>query len=269
MPKGILTQFIVVMHPYIWKQKNVWKGGVVLEKDRTYAEVVEYYGKREIRIRVTGMHKKELMTIVVHELDQILNTYKRLKYDKMIPCNCNNCKVHGEPYFYRHEQLQNFIEKRLDEIQCGETGNMVSVRGLIDDIAGLISEREVEDIMNKRRQHDSDGINVGDNFSGTIITGMVKNSFNKIESSNASDDLKKTLKQLAQAVEVMNKTLPDEQALEVQDDLDKLVEEATKDAPKQKWYSVSIDGLTKAAENLGDVGKPVVTLAAKVLALLP
>jgi hypothetical protein len=98
---------------------------------------------------------------------------------------------------------------------------------------------------------------------------MVKNSFNKIESSNASDDLKKTLKQLAQAVEVMNKTLPDEQALEVQDDLDKLVEEATKDAPKQKWYSVSIDGLTKAAENLGDVGKPVVTLAAKVLALLP
>jgi hypothetical protein len=69
-------------------------------------------------------------------------------------------------------------------------------------------------------------------------------------------------------VEAMSKDLPDEQATEVKDDLDKLVEEATKENPKQKWYSVSIDGLTKAATNLGKVGEPVVKLAGQVLKLL-
>ena len=52
------------------------------------------------------------------------------------------------------------------------------------------------------------------------------------------------------------------------DDLSKLVEEATKPAPQKKWYSVSIDGLTKAAENVEKVGEPVINLSRKVLSLL-
>jgi hypothetical protein len=58
MPKGILTQFIVAMHRFIAEQKYVWKSGVILEKDQTRAEVIEYYGRREIKIRITGKHKK-------------------------------------------------------------------------------------------------------------------------------------------------------------------------------------------------------------------
>ncbi len=65
MPKGILTQFIVAVHKLIAEQRYVWRSGVILEKDETKAEVVEYYGKREIKIRVAGRHKKELMTIVI------------------------------------------------------------------------------------------------------------------------------------------------------------------------------------------------------------
>ena len=45
-------------------------------------------------------------------------------------------------------------------------------------------------------------------------------------------------------------------------------EQATKEKPNPKWYNVSIEGLTAAAKNLGEVGKPVVELAGKVLALL-
>ena len=33
MPKGIITQFIVVMHQDIDKQQNVWRSGVVLHKE--------------------------------------------------------------------------------------------------------------------------------------------------------------------------------------------------------------------------------------------
>lgn len=267
MPKGILLQFIVVMSEDIWNQ-TVWKSGVVLNKDKTQAEVIEHYGKREIQIRVAGAHKKELMTIVIHELDQIHKTYKRLKFDKLIPCNCKDCKANNEPYFYKYEQLQNFIEKRILEIQCGVTGNMVQVRRLIDDIIGYKSDKEVEELMSKQKKATFGSINVGDNFSGTIITGAVKNSFNKIESSDASDELKETLKNLVQAVEIMSQALPDEQATEVKDDLDKLVEEATKENPKQRWYSVSIDGLIAAAQNLGKVGDAVIELTRKVRKIL-
>jgi internalin A len=267
MPKGILLQFIVVMSAEI-RHETVWKSGVVLEKDKTYAEVIEYYGRREIRIRVSGAHKKELMTIVVHELDRIHETYKRLKFDKLIPCNCKDCGAKNEPHFYRYEQLQNFIEKHILEIQCGVTGEMVQVRRLIDDTIGYKSDKEVEELMAKQKRSISGSINVGDNFSGTIITGTVKNSFNKIETSTASAELKETLRQLVQAVETMSQTLSDEQAIELRDDLDKLVEEAIKENPKQRWYSVSIEGLTKAAGNLGKVGEPVAKLAGQVLKLL-
>jgi hypothetical protein len=47
-----------------------------------------------------------------------------------------------------------------------------------------------------------------------------------------------------------------------------LVDEATKPKPNKKWYSVSIDGLIKAAENLDKLGEPVINLSRKVLSLL-
>jgi len=87
MPKGIITQFIVAMHKLIAEQ-YVWRSGVILEKGQTKAEVIEYYGKREIKVRVAGKRKRELMTVVTYELDEIHASYKRLKHSKLIPCNC-------------------------------------------------------------------------------------------------------------------------------------------------------------------------------------
>ena len=66
----------------------------------------------------------------------------------------------------------------------------------------------------------------------------------------------------------MSKALPAEQATEAAEDLSKLVEEATKPKPNKKWYSVSIEGLVKAAENLDKLGEPVINLSRKVLSLL-
>ena len=86
MHKGIITRFIVMMHPFIsydveetiegnlfpientWK---VWKSGVVLNKsdkieelektseqiDNSTAEIIEHYDKREIKIRIAGKQK--------------------------------------------------------------------------------------------------------------------------------------------------------------------------------------------------------------------
>jgi len=134
MPKGILTQFIVAMHRFIADQTYVWKSGVILEREQTRAEVIEYYGKREIKIRISGKHKKELMAIVIYELDKIHGSYRRLKYSKLIPCNCSACKDSQEPHFYPYEILRKFTEDRQDYIQCFKSYQNVNVWGLIDDV---------------------------------------------------------------------------------------------------------------------------------------
>jgi len=138
MPKGIMTRFIVVMNRYILNNKTVWKSGVILKKDDTISELIEYYGKREIKIRIVGKYKRDFMTIITHELDKIHDSYNRLKYSKMIPCNCIECKGSQNPHFYSFETLRRFQEKRQETIQCQNSFGMVNVRGLIDDI---ISEK--------------------------------------------------------------------------------------------------------------------------------
>lgn len=143
MPKGIVTQFIVAMQAIIAEQELVWREGVILEKDETRAEVIENYGRREIKIRVAGRHKKELMTIVAYELDKIHSTYTRLKCSKWIPCNCEGCKGNQQPHFYSFDTLREFAADGQDLIQCQKSPyKMVSVRRLIDDVAGPKQRRQ-------------------------------------------------------------------------------------------------------------------------------
>ncbi|MBN4000763.1 COR domain-containing protein, partial [Nostoc sp. LPT] len=134
VPKGIITQFIVAMHELINEQQCVWKSGVVFSKDQTKAEVIEYYHRREIKIRISGRHKRDLMIIVTYQLDKIHASYRGLKYNKLIPCNCATCKNNQEPHFYQFEILRQFVVNRLDRIQCQKSYQMVNVLGLIDDI---------------------------------------------------------------------------------------------------------------------------------------
>lgn len=134
MPKGMLSRFIVEMHRCIIDENLVWKSGVILERDRTKAEVIENYGRREIKIRVVGMHKKEFITLITDELDIIHDSFNRLKYKKLIPCNCSKCKNSQNPHFYEHKVLRRYMEDRRDQIECNESYERVNVRKLIDDV---------------------------------------------------------------------------------------------------------------------------------------
>jgi len=273
MPKGILTQLIVIMHSFILEQKYVWRSGLIIEKSKTRAEIIEYYNKREIHIRVAGAHKTELMAVITYQLDQINSTYKRLKYDELIPCNCSVCKSEKEPYFYRYEILRKFKEDHQKDIQCPRSYRMVNVGSLIADVKGIESmeeKREGDTVMAKYELH----IGAGAKVDGSIILGstiensFIRESFNKVSSSDISGETKETLMKLAQAVDVMVKNLPEEERQEVVGDLETLIEEATKNKPRTQWFQLSADGLIKAAEKIGKVGGPVIELAGKVVSLL-
>lgn len=140
MPKGIISRFIVAMHEYIWCRGDqgdcVWKKGVVLAKDDTKAEIIENYEEREIKIRLVGKHKKELMDIINFQLDTIHKSFNRLEYKMLVPCNCSECKDSQNPYFFPFETLKKFEGNRKYEIQCQNSAEMVDVLVLINDFGG-------------------------------------------------------------------------------------------------------------------------------------
>lgn len=282
MPKGILTQFIVMMHAYILEQKVVWRSGVVIKRDETVAEIIEHYEKRQIHVRIVGEDKKGIMAIIRHEFDRIHNTYKRLKYDKLIPCNCEDCKMEMEPHFYKLEQLQTFLKKSVHKIQCGATGKMVDVFGLLDDVTKKQYSRDKRNSPLIQNIYYGDHIDKGATkmtkinqtiknatIHGSVVAAEnIKESFNTIEKSNAEEKLKDNLMQLTAAVEAMTKKLPKEKAEKAAKNMKRLSEEATDVNPAPEWYNVSIDGLIAAAQNLGKVGDAVIELAGKVRKIL-
>jgi internalin A len=139
MPKGLVTRLIVAMQRYIDKNL-VWKTGVILKGNKTWAEVIEHYQNSRIHIRVRGHDKKALLAVIMHELEEIHITYHGLKYDRLIPCNCEACVGQSEPYFFRYEVLQRSLEK-TGQIQCQVSFDMVDARSLLDDL--LPNKREL------------------------------------------------------------------------------------------------------------------------------
>ncbi|MEH1888766.1 MAG: COR domain-containing protein [Nostoc sp.] len=248
MPKGIITQFIVAMHELITEQKCVWKSGVVLSKDQTKAEVIEYYGKREIKIRVSGRHKRDLMTIVTHELDKIHDSYQRLKYNKLIPCNCHTCKDSQEPHFYKLENLRNRLAKQKYDVECDISYEKVNVLSLIDDVINGGKERssveqlgveanplqspqipsnniyinlnQVQEQQNQIRQKENNSMSTvnqygsGDNVGGDkVMRDKIGTQINNSENlAQAAKDIKELLDQLSQ--EYSNTAIVHDKAVE-------------------------------------------------------
>ncbi len=74
------------------------------------------------------------MAVVTHELDKIHNSFERLQYNTLVPCNCKKCEISSEPYSYPLEILRRLLKDGQYEIQCYKSYQMVKVSKLIDDV---------------------------------------------------------------------------------------------------------------------------------------
>ncbi len=182
MPKGIITQFIVAMHSLIDEQKYVWKSGVILSADETKAEVIEYYDKREIKIRIEGLQKRDLLTRVTHELDKIHDSYKKLKFNKLIPCNCSVCKNNQEPYFYQFENLRNRIAHKIYDVQCEKSYEQVNVSGLINDV--------MDRIQLTKKEPKAQGGDTLISINNARIEQVITQQGNNVMTQNSNDEEK-------------------------------------------------------------------------------
>jgi internalin A len=173
MPKGMITRFIVEMHRLIDRTSPdcelVWKDGVILKDGDTRAEIIEARYRNEIRIRLSGKIKKPLLEKIRGEFDKIHDSYgDRLRYQEYIPCNCSVCNGSQTPHSYALKRLEERLRNDRFTIECDISYQMVSVRGLIDDVIG-------PDAYTRSPAKDDDRpnihINIGDRVGGDKMGG--------------------------------------------------------------------------------------------------
>jgi internalin A len=144
MPKGILTRFIVEMHSDIEnvsdpKSALVWKTGVVLQENKSRAEVIEHYQQRDITIKIVGDRPRDFMTIIDRKLREI-HEYFQIEpedYETIIPCNCDVCTASPTPFEFALDTLHKYLDRGKFSIECQASTNQVDVRGLIDNVLSV------------------------------------------------------------------------------------------------------------------------------------
>jgi len=143
MPKGIMTRLIVRMHKFIDNQNLVWRSGVVLEREGAIAEIIETYAEDEIVVKVAATNRKELFTIIVDALDDINSSYKEIKLNKLIPCNCTLCDESASPYFYKYDSLKTRLKKKKTTIECDISYDDVSIISMLEEFISLSKMEEL------------------------------------------------------------------------------------------------------------------------------
>lgn len=263
LPSSVITRFIVRMNQKI-DDGLVWRTGVVLKIGENKALVKADIEDRKITIAIDGVEysRRDALSAIRYELGEIHNSIKGLNPQQRVPVPN---APQAEPLKYEYLLK---LERAGQETVLVENGNdlvTVNVRQMLSAIESEAQRREQQgNVINNYYNANNGGIIVGRDLSGNLISG----NYNKINSAEIDPELKDTLLQLGEAVDAMIEKLPAEQAADVAEDFGKLAEEAVKPKPNQKWYSVSIEGLIKAAENLDKLGTPVINLSRKVLSLL-
>ncbi len=135
MPEGLMSHFIVSLHPYIENQDFVWGLGVNIVYENTFAEILDpLCGENIFQIIIAGERKKELLAIIRLKFKEILNPFKKLKYEELVPCICDECKNKKEKHFFKLSTLINLKSKIKSQAkaQCEISGDLVEVDSLLE-----------------------------------------------------------------------------------------------------------------------------------------
>ena len=262
LPSSVITRFIVRMNQKI-DDGFVWRTGVQLKIGENKALVKADIEDKKITIAIEGVEhtRRDALSAIRYQLDEIHASIKGLNPDKLVPV--------PDAESQKYEFLLQLERSGVKEFPIpGKVGNKPVLVDVSQLLSGVESEsqrrKEQGTTINNYYAASDGGIIVGRDFSGNLVSG----NYNKINAAEIDPELKETLLQLGEAVNAMLDKLPEEQSAEVAKDFDRLTDEATSPKPNRRWYSVSIEGLIAAAENLDKLGEPVVNLSKKVLSLL-
>ncbi|MBI5295752.1 MAG: leucine-rich repeat domain-containing protein [Chloroflexi bacterium] len=285
---SVLHRFMVIAHTSILDDQ-VWYSGVVLANGENQALVRADFRDRKITIKVKGAEetRKEFLYYLRTQFEHIHGEetqpeeyiYSPQYPDLPLPFTDMKTLAKSEQEYkvvYKgkavsinlRELLDGFVtpeERRKDE----EREKQESVRMGVDI---EMQERERAQRLKGGDTYVTNNVTIhGSVEGGNLAVGErhqisqnVQGSFNTLP-----PDLQSALLELIQRVEeALQVAEESEDKEELKDELESLRAEANKSRPKKERIKVTVEGLKKAAENIKDVGVPVLTVAAKVIALL-
>ena len=141
MPKGILSRFIVRMNTYIKDRSRIWKNGVVLTRNNTYAFINEVYGENELKVHVYGEEPRDFVILIAEKIEQLNNEFEGIILTKEVPCICDECKNSKTPAFYDFNDVSKARRAKNGEIQCRHSFEMVNAMRLLDNISNVYDKR--------------------------------------------------------------------------------------------------------------------------------
>lgn len=281
LPESVITRFIVRAHAWL-EAGSVWRWGAILGWNDNRALVRASVAEKKIEIRVGGPEhtRRDFLTLLRAHFDVIHKTFAESAGKEAFPITAWVCPPQYPGLRLEYERLLAYERAGIREID--EIWQSRPLRLNVSEVLNGFSTPEVRAEERKRlfpeeeRMKDEEEKSIkieihGNVEGGNIVIGKDNRIQQRIEHSfntPSNPELAPLLAQLTAAVEAMLQHLPEEQAAEAREDLARLQEELQKPEPRRKWYSVSIEGLIKAAENLGKVGVPVIELAGKILKLL-
>ncbi|MEI6140858.1 MAG: COR domain-containing protein [Mariniphaga sp.] len=132
MPKGILSQLIVMLHKYIYKD-TFWKYGVLFEHKNTRAIVTEnrLENKNIIEIKVEGDGKRDLLRLIGEKIEEINESYTNLVCDEEFACNCVECEKSENKHYFNLKTINNFINKKRKYLVCSNSAEEVEINCLL------------------------------------------------------------------------------------------------------------------------------------------
>jgi len=131
LPAGVMTRFIVRINQDLEKRSDdtqlCWREGAVLCREGTRAFVKVRPSEKLIEIRIDGSNKKELLTIIRYNFDEINKSIKKVKITKEIPCNCSpDCS-----YKFDYQGLLDAKKGGIEKVQCHKNWKYVSLSLLL------------------------------------------------------------------------------------------------------------------------------------------
>jgi internalin A len=269
LPEGLLPRFIVQTHSHSeanpqWR----WRTGVVLEWNGCRAVVRADYRERRVDIYVTGLPKRrrELLAVIREKFEEQHCNLKGITVDERVVIP-NKRDASGKDVTVSYRDLLQREQDGEEEYRPERARQKVTVADLLDGV-------ESAESRTKRREKEQQVIG-GDtlifNAPTTVRTGdktmektthisvqtnygqvgEVLNSCTNIINQQPDGTAKELLEKLCAGVDLIIKALPPENTelkRETADNLKLLVDAATAEKPKRKWYSVSADGLIEASK---------------------
>lgn len=156
LPKGIIPRLIVRLHHLINHEnfrEQIWRHGLKFSYKDASALCIQDTDRTGIKIiditvaSNNGIHDKALLAHLHISLEEILQTYPKLEFDRMVPCCCDQCLREPDTmYFHSYTKLEKFWKSgKTTESQCQESGEQIPILKLMEGVEDILADRDIHD----------------------------------------------------------------------------------------------------------------------------